>query len=599
MQRSTLMRNTIILVLCALAFTAFFTTIAFAFAGRSATHNELIDDAFNTGSSITAMLSESPELAKDTDFLNNLFNSSLVNNNSVILIDAQSQEIIASSKALSTNERMLADVMNIIQNELVIEGDLQYWIDKLVDSESNTLVLRDIVEISEDEIYYVIVVSSIIATDDTVSSFTNILLLSTLLSAFVMMIPVFILIRSIVRPIYELNNVARKFAQGNLSTRAKESSSGEVGELATSFNYLANQLEKSIIDLTIERNRLKDIFDIISEGIVVVDSELKPIFVNKAIDTIFDKVQKRNLFTEKLQLIPFEEVWDMYAVCTTTKEVQENTIDGPNYAYTYTIVPKFDIDNETIIGATGFFRDISEEQKLERTRKDYVANISHELRTPLQTLRGLIEPLADGMVKKEEDRMRYYNIILHETMRLSRLIDDMLELSKLQSRTLAFKTFPFDLNQLLLGIETKYKPVMADADLNFKVLFNSGELPTVLGNPDRVEQILVILMDNAKKYTPAGGSITISTEFNEAENKVFISVIDTGQGIHEYDINHIFDRFFKADRARGKKGTGLGLSIAKELLTYMGETITVESEYGRGTTFTFTLKKVVATSNWY
>jgi two-component system, OmpR family, sensor histidine kinase VicK len=203
------------------------------------------------------------------------------------------------------------------------------------------------------------------------------------------------------------------------------------------------------------------------------------------------------------------------------------------------------------------------------------------------------------MVKNEEDKMRYYSIILHETMRLSRLIDDMLELSKLQSRTLAFKTFPFDLNSLLTEIEAKYMSVMKNSELNFKVQFNTGKLPTVMGNPDRVEQVLVILMDNARKYTQAGGSITISSEYNEAVEKVFVSVIDTGQGIHEYDINHIFDRFFKADRARGKKGTGLGLAIAKELLTYMGEDITVESVYGEGTTFTFTLKKVAANTAWF
>ena len=183
-------------------------------------------------------------------------------------------------------------------------------------------------------------------------------------------------------------------------------------------------------------------------------------------------------------------------------------------------------------------------------------------------------------------------------MRLSRLIDDMLELSRLQARTLAFKTFPFDLNKLLSEFETKFKPVMEEAELNFSVEYKTGPLPTVMGNPDRVEQIIVILLDNAKKYTPAGGSITISTEYSNETDQVLVSVIDTGQGIHEYDIDHIFDRFYKADRARGKKGTGLGLAIAKELLSYMGETITVQSEYGEGTTFTFTLKRVTG-SVWY
>jgi signal transduction histidine kinase len=174
----------------------------------------------------------------------------------------------------------------------------------------------------------------------------------------------------------------------------------------------------------------------------------------------------------------------------------------------------------------------------------------------------------------------------------------MLELSRLQARTLAFKTFPFDLNVLLTDIEAKFTPVMTDASLLFKVVYKSGPCPTVSGNPDRVEQILVILMDNAKKYTPPGGSITITTEINEKQDQVLVSVIDSGQGIHEYDIDHIFDRFYKADRARGKKGTGLGLSIARELLNYMGETISVKSEYGEGTAFTFTLKRVRG-SQWH
>ena len=202
------------------------------------------------------------------------------------------------------------------------------------------------------------------------------------------------------------------------------------------------------------------------------------------------------------------------------------------------------------------------------------------------------------MVKKESDRQRYYQIILNETMRLSRLIDDMLELSKLQSRTLAFKMFPFNLNNLISNIEIRFKPIMKEAGIKFSVQNNYGELPTVMGNPDRVEQILVILLDNAKKYTPSGKSITILTDYIEAEKKVYISVADTGQGIHEYDIGHIFDRFFKADRARGKKGSGLGLSIAKELLTYMGETITVDSKYEEGSTFTFTLTKAEVPDVW-
>ena len=413
-----------------------------------------------------------------------------------------------------------------------------------------------------------------------------------------MMIPAYLFIRRIILPIQSINNVAVEYSKGNYNVRADESDKGEVGELGASFNTMADRLSRSISDITTERNRLQDIFDIISDGIVVVDENSNPIIVNKAIHTIFDRAEANNMFTERLQLIPFDEVWKDFDECISTEESKNRTILDRDYAYQITIIPKYDDDTGECIGATGFFRDIYNEQRNEQFRRDYVANISHELRTPLQTLRGLIEPLADGMVKSEEDRKRYYNIILDETMRLSRLITDMLELSKLQSGTMAMKTFPFDLNNLISDLEIKMRPIIEEAGLNFNVIFNSGHLPTVMGNPDRVEQILIILLDNAKKYTPPGKSITIMTDYIEAEKKVYVSVADTGQGIHEYDINNIFDRFFKADRARGKKGTGLGLSIAKELLTYMGETIKVTSKYGEGSTFTFTLSKAEAGNAW-
>lgn len=601
MFRSVMMRKTILLVVAALLASAIFTTFAFTLAGKAATFNIQIEDAFRQADTLSELFSESPDLLQNEEVTSALLGDTSITGRDIFLIDTEGNMVITPTNPSEEDSRYFDSAIAYTRNNLLDKAtDEDYYkVLNVGNPIERTLLIQKPITVNGETVFYLISLSSVTENNSTISEFVNILMISTLCAAFLMLVPVFMVVRRIVEPIQKVNEVARTYGQGDFSVRADETVKGEVGELAVSFNYLADRLSKSISDLTVERNRLKDIFDVISEGIVVVNEDLKPTLSNKTMDTIFQKVQKKNLFTEKLQLIPFDEVWTDFEDCIKKAERMERTIEGPNFAYQITLIPKLDIDNTTCIGATGFFRDISEELKLEKTRKDYVANISHELRTPLQTLRGLVEPLADGMVKNEEDRMRYYGIILHETMRLSRLIDDMLELSKLQSRTLAFKTFPFDLNKLLMEVETKYMPVMQDADLNFKVLFNTGELPTVMGNPDRVEQILVILMDNAKKYTPTGGSITISTEYNDPSEKVYISVIDTGQGIHEYDINHIFDRFFKADRARGKKGTGLGLAIAKELLTYMGEDITVESVYGEGTTFTFTLKRVAASTAWF
>ena len=599
MHQSSLLRRVSSLVIGALAASMLISMVAFFMAGRRETYSAEVENAIDQNKVYCQLFRLKSDFFDNEDYRDKFFESVSASDQDFYLID-ENYNIIARKKsqqkvsAEETNEALeqfrKADKSEIPDGVHSFSIDSSYAVNKI-------LIIFQEVEFNGGLAYLVSVSASSIY-NSVVMKFLNILLISTLLAGMLMMIPAYIFIRRILLPIQSINNVAIEYSKGNYNVRADESDDSEVGELGASFNAMADRLSRSISDITTERNRLQDIFDIISDGIVVVDEDSNPIIVNKAIHTIFDRAEANNMFTERLQLIPFDEVWKDFDECISTQEHKERTILDREYAYQITIIPKFDDETGECIGATGFFRDIYNEQRNEQFRRDYVANISHELRTPLQTLRGLIEPLADGMVKSEEDRKRYYNIILDETMRLSRLITDMLELSKLQSGTMALKTFPFDLNNLISDLEIKMRPIIEDSGLTFNVIFNSGRLPTVMGNPDRVEQILIILLDNAKKYTPPGKSITIMTDYIEAEKKVYVSVADTGQGIHEYDINNIFDRFFKADRARGKKGTGLGLSIAKELLTYMGETIKVNSKYGEGSTFTFTLSKAEAGNVW-
>ncbi len=599
MFQSTLLKRTMTLVVLSLLASAILATIAFLVAGRSATITVELDRALEQDVKFQGLLEKNPGYFDNVDYRIFFFDSSYATGHDYYLVNTSGD--IVNSTSIEDRNIAVKDTSSLVPllNSLAYEdlNGLEYYV---ADLNVYDMILITRLPISiEGNTYYLYSLSYLNGYSETIVKYLNILLLSTLMAAFAMLVPAYAFVSRMVLPLQKINEVAMEYGKGNFSVRADESHKGEIGELGQSFNFLADRLSKSISDLTSERNQLQDIFDVISDGIVVVDKDSVPVTTNKAIHKLFERAEKNNMFTERLQLIPFDDVWSDFEDCISTGETKTRQIDSRDYAYQCTIIPKYDsTDNTRIIGATGFFRDIFEEQKNERFRQDYVANISHELRTPLQTLRGLIEPLSDGMVKKESDRQRYYQIILNETMRLSRLIDDMLELSKLQSRTLAFKTFPFNLNTLISNIEIRFKPIMKEAGIKFSVQNNYGELPTVIGNPDRVEQILVILLDNAKKYTPAGKTITIATDYIETEKKVYVSVADTGQGIHEYDIGHIFDRFFKADRARGKKGSGLGLSIAKELLTYMGETITVNSKYEEGSTFTFTLTKAEVPDVW-
>lgn len=599
MFRSVFLRRIILIVMIALLFSAIFSSGLFLLASASYSREDILQKTLEKAEVLSISLNTDSEQIHSESDVNEFILEYDLFGSYVLIYDAEGHLLVQTNELTEYDTRVLIPTKLHSEANWLNKSDYVYVHDFLPFGQmlDQIIIVQTPLYVNDELTAYIIVATPTEDMSRLLSDFLNILLLSTFFVSLAMLMPVYFATMRLVMPLRKVTTIAQAMGQGDFSIRADSNAKGEIGELAKSFNDLSDRLSKSITDLTVERNRLREIFDVISEGIVSVDTKLRPQYTNPAITTLFENARRKNLFTERLQIIPFDEIWDDMKQCINEKITIERTINEKDNSYLSTIVPTFDNEGN-IIGATGFFRDITESERLEQTRRDYVANVSHELRTPLTALRGLVEPLADGMVRSESDRKRYYGIILHETMRLSRLIDDMLELSRLQARTLAFKTFPFDLNALLKEIEAKFEPVMTDAELQFKVEFKSGKLPTVMGNPDRVEQILVILMDNAKKYTPQGGSITISTEFDDDNNQVLVSVIDTGQGIHEYDIDHIFDRFYKADRARGKKGTGLGLSIARELLSYMGETISVSSEYGEGTTFTFTLKRVQGTV-WY
>lgn len=229
-----------------------------------------------------------------------------------------------------------------------------------------------------------------------------------------------------------------------------------------------------------------------------------------------------------------------------------------------------------------------ESEHLEQTRRDYVANVSHELRTPIASIRAIAETLNDGLVKNEEKKSSFYNSILNESIRLSALVDDLLELSRLQSGTTQFEKEVFSVYSLFKDSVEIHLERIKQLGLNFE--FNIPKnTPKAYTNPARIEQVFVIILDNAIKHTGEGGKLSLSAKWDE--KKIKISVSDTGEGISPEDIDHIFDRFYKADKAHSSEGTGLGLSIAHEIMTILGESISVQSELGKGSTFTLTLTK--------
>ena len=401
------------------------------------------------------------------------------------------------------------------------------------------------------------------------------------------------LLKALISPVAEqvgrVRDVAVAVAKGDLDARADERVPGELGELGKALNNLSYQLSRNMYLLIIERNRLKQMLNGLSEGIVAVNAKGRVTHRTPALERMFPpEAQEHPPRDERLKLIPDRDIWADFDRVVSEGKVVTRNLETPERVLRVVISPLVD-EIGTTAGAVGLFSDITQLERLERTRRDYVANVSHEMRTPLTAMRALIEPLKEGMVTTDEARMRYYDIILREIMRLSRLINDLMELSRLQSGTLAIRTERMKLGELVDDVCERYRSIAEDHDITFHEETDFSKVPAVVANADRVEQLLVILLDNAIKYTPEGGTVSLDATWDAS--RVTLIVKDTGIGISQEDLPYVFDRFYKVDKAHSGMGSGLGLSIAKELLKWMGEDIWVKSELGKGTQFGFTLRR--------
>ena len=392
----------------------------------------------------------------------------------------------------------------------------------------------------------------------------------------------------VMEPVARLRDAAVAMSEGDLEVRADENAYGELGELGKAVNQLSYQLSRNMYTLIVERNRLRNMLNGLSEGIVAIDAKGEITHTNPALEKFFTRQKTAiHLPDPRMKVIDDKSVWDDFDAVIQSGEPMSRNMQARDMILRLTITPIVD-EIGSIAGAVGLFSDITQMERLERTRREYVSNVSHELRTPLTAMRALVEPLSEGMVTEEADRQRYYGIILREIQRLSRLINDQLELSRLQSGNLAIQKSVMALDDVVYDVCDRYTSIAAEHGLELKLDTDFTQCPPVYANADRVEQMLIILVDNAIKYTEEG-SVSVSADWDD--ERVVMHVKDTGIGIEENDLPYVFDRFYKVDKAHSGKGSGLGLSIAKELLKRMDEEIWVTSEKGKGTEFSFTLHR--------
>lgn len=475
-----------------------------------------------------------------------------------------------------------AEMQNVLRGQTVENNDL-----KLLNGETAVSVGIPVRDTDGNVSGGILVIKQIQRIQSAFNQLNNVLTGTILIIMPVVMLLVAISTSRLSKPLHDMSNAAIEMSKGHFDVRANERASGEIGILARALNTLCDNLAQTIYQLQSEKRQLNQLLSSFTDGVAAIDNIGCLTHYNPALMKMFGAIEVK----VPMDLVPDESIWEMFRSVYDSREPVSMHYALPNdRALWITIVPVTDDEGECT-GVVGLFKDVTDLERLEKTRRDYVANVSHELRTPLTAVRGLLEPLSDGMITDEETRQRYYRIMLREVIRLSRLITDMLELSRLQSGTEHMELHAVNLTELLQDTRQNYLNEAAQRGINLRLELD--EIPFAMTDEDRVEQLLVILIDNAMHYTPEGGSITISATQTTGE-RILVTVADTGCGIAQEDLPHVFERFFKTDRSRKEGGTGLGLSIAKQIIDKLGENIYVESNQGQGTSFHFTLKNYIS-----
>ena len=391
------------------------------------------------------------------------------------------------------------------------------------------------------------------------------------------------------RPLKEMSSVARSIAAGDFSKYPSMTSKNEVGDLARALRHMSDQVRLRIQEVVSSRSRLEAVLLSMFDGVMVVDSSGAILLMNEALRILFgiseDPVGKRPL--EVVRNADIQDVVDRTLGRTRGVESKELSLVVPAEK-TFLIHATPVVQDNKTGGAVLVFHDISELLRLEKIRQDFVANISHELRTPVSTIKGYTETLLDGALEDKENARDFLNIVHADSERLAKLIDDILDLSRIESGRLKLEPRPCALDRIVgrvvsaLGRQAQERGIRLVTEI-------PAFLSSVLADEDRITQVLSNLLDNALKYTESGGSVTVTAR--EADGYVRVDVRDTGSGILEKDLPRVFERFYRADRQHSseKIGTGLGLSIVKHIVQAHNGQVFVESVFGRGSTFSFTL----------
>ena len=424
---------------------------------------------------------------------------------------------------------------------------------------------------------------------------------ASLIAIMISIIVSVLIARSITQPIEEMREQALRIARGDYSRKVAVKANDELGQLAVSFNQLAERIEETQEAMESERNRLNSVLSHMTDGVIATDRRGRVITINEMALSLLNVKEEEAMGQSILTLLEMEENYTLRTLLENPDEIllkrKKQSISSMILRVDFSMIRR---DSGFISGLVAVLHDVTEQEKTEQERREFVSNVSHELRTPLTSMRSYLEALNDGAWKEEEIAPKFLKVTLDETDRMIRMINDLLNLSRMDSGNNPLQKEFVNFKELVNFVLDRFDMMIDQIDKDYVVHreFTKREL-WVEVDTDRMIQVIDNIMNNAIKYSPDGSVITV--RLMETHNNVILSITDQGLGIPKSDLTKVFDRFYRVDKARARKqgGTGLGLAISKEVLKAHGGTIWAESQENIGSTFFISLPYEPYEEDWW
>lgn len=424
--------------------------------------------------------------------------------------------------------------------------------------------------------------------ENSVNHVTRTIILATVIIAVLAVLAAWLIARTTTRPIRQLTKASKGISSGRLNQKITVSTKDEIGQLAQAFNEMATNLKTTVETISTEKAKLTNILASMTDGVIMTDSDRNVMLTNPAAGKLFGFKAEDSVNKPIIEVVHDHEVEEILKLCLKTRKEQNIQFES-SIARRFLRAIAVPIDKDGVLsGALLLVQDLTELRNLQTMRRELVGNISHELRTPIAGIKAMAETLLNGAIDDRTVARDFLGRIESEADRLTQIVTELTQLSRIESGQAELKMESVNLNVLIDKAVAEINPLAERQQIKFLKQL-SLDLPPVRADKDRIRQTIINLIHNAIKFNKPGGRVMVSTGYDS--KSITFSVTDTGIGISKEDLPHVFERFYKADKARTSGGSGLGLAIAKHTVQAHGGDIHAQSEEGKGSTFTFSLPR--------